>query len=217
MGLVEVEQSERSYDNVEENLAKNGAARRRRRAGPAVAGTDGSGAPAATADDPVRTAAAHGLHVHAEWRGPGTLDSRGRRRRLRNHAASQAAREPQERLHAARESLEREDRRPQRPLAEGAGVAFRRLRGAHLGRRSRFRRHSASISSRRSSIGDRTDAAQLRTGPRSHAHRHRYGRRRLRAHVRIVHLLARSAHAGPQGNCSAARVRPFVPLAARRP
>ena len=119
--------------------------------------------------------------------------------------------EPEERFHAAGESLEREDRRAQRPLAEGAGVAFRRLRGAHLGRRSGFRRHFGR------SVGGAADrrphhAAQLRTRPRSHPHRHRYRGRRLRPHVRLVHLLARSAYAGTQGDRAATGVRPPVPL-----
>ena len=134
-----------------------------------------------------------------------------RRRGLRTHAAPQAARRPEERFPAARKSLEREDRRPQRPLAQSARLALRRLRGAHLRRRSRFRRHLRR-SVRRAAHRRPHHAAELRTRPRSHPHRHRYRRRRLRAHVRLLHLLARSAHPGAQGDRSAAGVRPPVPL-----
>ncbi len=58
--------------------------------------------------------------------------------------------EPQERFPAAGESLERQDRRPQRPLAQSARLALRRLRRTHLRRRSRFRRHLRRSVRRRS-------------------------------------------------------------------
>ena len=63
--------------------------------------------------------------------------------------------EPEGRFPASGESLERQDRRPQWPLAEGAGVPLRRLRGANLGRRSGFRRYlRRSVAAQH--IGDRT-------------------------------------------------------------
>ena len=143
----------------------------------------------------LRTAAAHGLHVHAQRRAARTTGrppGDGEDYEITPHL--KPLEEPQGRLHAARESLEREDRRAQRPLAQSAGVAFRRLCGAHFGRRSRFRRHFRG-SVRRAADRRPHHAAELRTRPRSHAHRHRYRRRRLRAHVRLLHLLARPAHA----------------------
>src|SRR2546421_506035 len=53
----------------------------------------------------VRTALAHGLHVHAERSASRLLDTGGRWRRLRVYAAPEAAGESQERISSPGESL----------------------------------------------------------------------------------------------------------------
>ena len=98
----------------------------------------------------------------------------------------------------------------QRALAQSADLAFGRIRPAHHGGRPGYRRRLGGP------VGRTTDrrpdaAADHRTGHGHAAQRHRRRWGRLRPHVRLVHLLARSAHAGAQGDRSATGVRPPVP------
>ena len=65
-------------------------------------------------------------------------------------------------------------------------------------------------------IGTQDCAAEFRTRHRRSAHGHRYGRRRIPAHVRIVYFLERSAHSGAEGDHPAACFRPAVPECGQR-
>ena len=108
----------------------------------------------------------------------------GDKRRLRDHTTSETTGEFEERISAARESLAQEHRRAQWPLAEGAGVALGRIRGAHHRQRSGRRRHQRGPTGR-TAYGAGNAAAHVRTWNGRAAHRNRYGRRRLSARARF--------------------------------